>query len=141
MSNDDHWRIDHTGIGVADIAKAARFYDAVLAAMGLRPVVRITRTFGVTHADNDPELGGVGYGVSYPIFWIDLFHPHGTRQHTAFRARSHDEVEAFHRAAVAAGGRDNGAPGLRTNGFPPGYFAAFVLDPDGNNIEAVFRES
>jgi catechol 2,3-dioxygenase-like lactoylglutathione lyase family enzyme len=141
MANDDQWRIDHTGIGVSNITKAAMFYVAALGALGLKPVARITKTFAVARGDNDPELGGVGYGVSYPIFWIDVFHPHGTKQHTAFRARSRDEVEAFHRAGVSSGGQDNGGPGLRSGSYPLGYFAAFVLDPDGNNIEAVFRES
>jgi len=71
------------------------------------------------------------------MFWIDLFHPHGVKQHTAFRARSRQQVDAFHEAALVAGGMDNGQPGLRSGS----YYAAFVLDPDGNNIEAVFREA
>ena len=73
---------------------------------------------------------GVGYGVDYPIFWIDRFHPHGVRQHTAFAARNRATVDAFHAAALEAGGTDNGAPGLRdpAQGYPPGYYAAFVLD-------------
>ena len=75
------------------------------------------------------------YGVDYPIFWIDRYHPHSVRQHTAFAAKSRAEVDAFYAAALKAGGRDNGAPGLRRHH----YFAAFVLDPDGNNMEAVFR--
>jgi catechol 2,3-dioxygenase-like lactoylglutathione lyase family enzyme len=141
MANDDHWRIDHTGIGVSDITTAAKFYKAALGALGIKPLTRLTKTFAAARDDNDPELGAIGYGVSYPIFWIDVFHPHGTKQHTAFRARSRDEVEAFHRAAVSSGGQDNGRPGLRSGSYPPGYFAAFALDPDGNNIEAVFRES
>jgi catechol 2,3-dioxygenase-like lactoylglutathione lyase family enzyme len=140
MSNTDAWRIDHTGIGVSDIQRSARFYDAALGALGLRPVVRITKAFKPAGSGVDRDLGGVGYGVAYPIFWIDVFHPHGAKQHTAFRARSREEVEAFHRAALSSGGQDNGKPGLREGGYPPGYYAAFVLDPDGNNIEAVFRE-
>jgi catechol 2,3-dioxygenase-like lactoylglutathione lyase family enzyme len=141
MATDDHWRIDHTGMGVSNITKAAKFYDAALGALALKPIARITKTFAVARGGNDPELGGVGYGVSYPIFWIDVFHPHGTKQHTAFRARSRGEVVDFHRAAISSGGQDNGGPGLRSGNYPLGYFAAFVLDPDGNNIEAVFRES
>ena len=72
----------------------------------------------------------------------ERFHPHGVKQHTAFAARNRAEVDAFHAAAVKAGGPDNGPPGLRdtTEGYPPGYYTAFVLDPDGNNIEAVFRD-
>ena len=125
--------IDHTGIGVADVARSAAFYDAVLGALGLRRVIQIPEESG---AD------GVGYGVDYPVFWIDRFHPHGVKQHTAFTAKSRAEVDAFHAAAVRAGGSDNGPPGLRdtTAGYPRGYYAAFVLDPDGNNMEAVCRE-
>jgi catechol 2,3-dioxygenase-like lactoylglutathione lyase family enzyme len=124
--------IDHTGIGVADVARSAAFYDAALAALGLRRVAWL------------PEDGSdaVGYGVEHPVFWIDRFHPHSTRQHTAFAARSRAEVDEFYRAALAAGGTGNGPPGLRSTatGYPPGYYAAFVLDPDGNNMEALFRE-
>ena len=121
--------IDHTGIGVADVARSAAFYDVALRALGLRPVIQL------------PDNGGVGYGVDYPIFWIDRFHPHSARYHTAFAARSRAEVDAFHKAALKAGGTENGAPGLRdtAQGYPPGYYAAFIRDPDGNNIEAVFR--
>lgn len=123
--------IDHTGIGVSDMKAAAKFYDAALAALGLRRAMVLAE-----------GADGIGYGVGYPVFWIDRFHPHGTRQHTAFSARSREQVDAFHAAAVAAGGVDNGLPGLRDSaqGYPEGYYAAFVIDPDGNNIEAVFRE-
>jgi len=124
--------IDHTGIGVADVARSAAFYDSVLQALGLRRVMQIP---------SDDGSDAVGYGVDYPIFWIDKFHPHSVRQHTAFAAKSRAEVDAFYQAAMKAGGTDNGAPGLRDTaiGYPPGYYAAFVLDPDGNNMEAVFR--
>ncbi|HZR34467.1 MAG TPA: VOC family protein [Nevskia sp.] len=122
--------IDHTGIGVADVARSAAFYDAALAALGLRRVAQL-----------GDGADAVGYGVDYPVFWIDRFHPHSLRQHTAFAARSRAQVDAFHAAALQAGGRDNGRPGLRDGGYPPGYYAAFVLDPDGNNMEAVFRET
>ena len=124
--------IDHTGIGVADVARSAAFYDAALGALGLRRVIQL------------PEDGadGIGYGVDYPVFWIDRFHPHGLKQHTAFAAKNRAEVDAFHAAALKLGGIDNGTPGLRdtAKGYPPGYYAAFVLDPDGNNMEAVCRE-
>jgi catechol 2,3-dioxygenase-like lactoylglutathione lyase family enzyme len=139
MPDADDWRIDHTGIGVSNIRRSRKFYGAALSTLGLRAMVHITKTFEITDGANDSELGGVGYGANYPIFWIDVFHAHGTKQHTAFRARGRGEVQAFHSAALSAGGRDNGGPELRTGGYPPGYYAAFVLDPDGNNIEAVFR--
>lgn len=124
--------IDHTGIGVADVARSAKFYDAVLGALGLRRVMQIPSDIG---------SDAVGYGIDYPIFWIDRFHPHSVQQHTAFAAKSRAEVDAFHAAAMKVGGTDNGAPGLRdtAQGYPRGYYAAFVLDLDGNNMEAVFR--
>lgn len=125
--------IDHTGIGVADVACSARFYDAALGALGYRRAIQLPASDG---------SDAVGYGFAYPIFWIDRFHPHSTKQHTAFAAKSRAEVDAFYEAALEAGGRDNGAPGLRDHlGYPRGYYAAFVLDPDGNNMEAVFRGS
>lgn len=132
--------IDHTGIGVADIHEAARFYTRTLATVGLIPLMHLSRDRTPASGEDDPRLGGIGYGVTHPVFWIDVFHPHSTRQHTAFKAMSRVEVDAFHAAGLAVGGRDNGVPGLRTGGYPPGYYAAFVFDPDGNNVEAVFRE-
>ncbi|HEY2404669.1 MAG TPA: VOC family protein [Polyangiaceae bacterium] len=138
MAQTDDWRIDHTGIGVSDIMRSGRFYEASLGALGLQPCVRITTT-GSVATDGD-DIGGVGYGATFPIFWIDIFHPPGARQHIAFRGRSREEVDAFHAAATATGGQDNGPPGPRGGGYPRGYYAAFVIDPDGNNIEAVFRE-
>jgi catechol 2,3-dioxygenase-like lactoylglutathione lyase family enzyme len=121
--------IDHTGIGVADVGRSATFYDAALGALGLRRVRQLPEGVG---AD------GIGYGVDYPVFWIDRYHPHSVRQHTAFAAKNRAEVDAFHAAALTAGGSDNGAPGLRAH-YTSRYYAAFVLDPDGNNMEAVFR--
>jgi catechol 2,3-dioxygenase-like lactoylglutathione lyase family enzyme len=122
--------IDHTGIGVSDVAAAATFYDAALGTLGMRRVIEMPEGAG---------SDGIGYGVEYPIFWIDRFHPHSTRQHTAFAASSREAVDAFHRAALGAGGRNNGPPGLRENQSTSVYYAAFVFDPDGNNIEVVFR--
>ena len=140
MTDVDDWRIDHTGIGMSNIGRSIAFYNAAPGALGLRAATRIARTFEITDSTSDSELGGVGYGATYPIFWIDFFHAHGANQHTAFRARNRQEVQDFHRAALFAGGRDNGRPGLRAGGYSPGSAAAFVLDPDSNNIEAVFRE-
>jgi catechol 2,3-dioxygenase-like lactoylglutathione lyase family enzyme len=128
--------IDHTGIGVEDMGRSAAFYDAALGALGLRRTMELPSGEGTD---------GIGYGVEYPIFWIDRYHPHSVRQHTAFAAGSRAEVDAFHEAALdAGGGTDNGPPGDRAEewALEPStleYYAAFVLDPDGNNIEAVFR--
>ncbi len=118
--------IDHTGIGVADVGRSAKFYDSALGALGLRRVMQMPDNVGTD---------GIGYGFQYPVFWIDRYHPHSVKQHTAFAATNRAEVDAFYAAALSAGGIDNGAPGLRR----ANYYAAFVLDPDGNNIEAVFR--
>ena len=139
MADDRNWLIDHTGIGVSDIFVSAKFYEAALRPLGMEALVRITLDFKLA-AWQGPDLGGVGYGIDYPIFWIDVFHLHGAKQHTAFRAKSRQQVDEFHAAAIWEGGADNGAPGLRTGGYPERYYAAFVLDPDGNNIEAVCRE-
>ena len=122
--------IDHTGIGVANVTESARFYDAVLGALGMRRAAQMPENEGTD---------GIGYGIDYPVFWIDRFHPHSTRQHTAFVAKTRDEVDAFHAAAMRAGGKDHGVPGMREKQSTPIYYAAFVLDPDGNNIEVVFR--
>jgi catechol 2,3-dioxygenase-like lactoylglutathione lyase family enzyme len=117
--------LDHLQLVVADLAASRRFYEAVLKTL-------------------DIPIGGEGEG----FFWADEFvvsskespaalgHLTG-RAHFAFQAKSRDQVKAFHAAALAAGGRDFGAPGERP--YHPGYYAAFVLDPDGNNVEAVFH--
>ena len=118
--------IDHTGIGVANVEHSAAFYDAALGMLGLRRVKQLL-------SGQKPDA--IGYGADFPVFWIDRFHPHSVRQHVAFAARSRAEVDAFYVAALEVGAADNGAPGLRQQR----YYAAFVLDLDGNNIEAVFR--
>src|ERR1700692_1318083 len=120
------YMIDHTGIGVADVGRSAAFYDEALGALGLRRVMQMPEGVGTD---------GIGYGINYPVFWIDRYHPHSVKQHTAFAAKNRAEVDAFHATALKAGGTDNGPPGQRR----PHYYAAFVLDPDGNNMEAVFR--
>ena len=119
--------IDHVSVGVADLERAARFYEAALAALGLSRLV--TRP------------GTVGFGKAYPEFWINLRTamvktPHESGTHICLRAKSTAEVDAFHAAAVRTGGTSDGAPGLRPHDRVK-YYAAFVLDPDGNRIEAV----
>ena len=112
--------IDHVHLRVADLEKAKRFYRAVLEALGRGAAIREGPHF--FHAD---EL------------WIDKADGPVSRVHLAFQARDEAAVKAFHRAALAAGGRDNGAPGPRD--YHPGYYGAFAFDPDGNNVEAVFH--
>jgi len=126
--------IDHVSIAVADLARAAAFYDAVLATLGLRR--------------RKEREGAIGYGpdlVAPPVFWI-LEHrePEAARPgiglHVSFRARTREEVHAFHATALACGGRDAGAPGPRPQ-YTAGFYGAFALDLDGTKIEAVVREA
>lgn len=121
--------IDHLGISVADFDASKAFYDKVMAPLGasLLMMVPAEHTGGV-------KVGG--YGRERPTFWLHEGAETGPGRHIAFSARSRAEVDAFHKAAIAAGGRDNGAPGLRPH-YHPDYYGAFVFDPDGNNIEAV----
>ncbi|WP_108662595.1 VOC family protein [Acuticoccus kandeliae] len=122
--------LDHIEIHVRDIEKARAFYDSALAPLGLRIVMSVT----------PQESGGTtryGYGRrAHPDFWISDLAPASTGVHIAFTAPDHATVSAFYAAAMEAGGRDNGPPGPRLH-YHPAYYAAFVLDPDGNNIEAV----
>ena len=124
--------IDHTGIQVLDLAASRRFYDAALAALGcgrkLEPDGAVG--YGALAAQPGADPGG--------DFWIIAGTPFVPRSHVAFRAQSAAQVDAFHAAALAAGGTDNGGPGLRPR-YHPNYYAAFVWDPDGYNIEAVFH--
>jgi catechol 2,3-dioxygenase-like lactoylglutathione lyase family enzyme len=119
--------IDHISVGVADLDRATRFYEPTLAALGLSRLV--TRP------------GTVGFGKSYPEFWINLragMKPVVPESgiHICLRAKTTAEVDAFHAAALGAGGISDGAPGIRPHDRVK-YYAAFVIDPDGNRIEAV----
>ena len=115
--------IDHTGVTVIDVANSKAFYRAALAPLGYEVIMEFD--------------DAVGFGVPpKPDFWIGKAALSGTPVHVAFRAGTRAEVDAFYGAAMAAGGRDNGPPGMRPH-YHANYYAAFVLDPDGNNIEAV----
>jgi catechol 2,3-dioxygenase-like lactoylglutathione lyase family enzyme len=120
--------IDHITFGVSDFERAVQFYDRALAPLGVR------RLF------NPPAepVKVTGYGDDRPFFWLAETGPVKGQLHIALAAPGREAVEAFHREALAAGGTDNGAPGLRPQ-YHPGYYAAFVRDPDGHNIEAVFH--
>ncbi|MCX7889078.1 MAG: VOC family protein [Rhodobacteraceae bacterium] len=125
--------LDHVGFKVTDFARAKAFYAAALAPLGHALVMEIT----------DAQTGGhgahAGFGAGHPDFWIGTGRPAATGVHVAFRAKDRATVDAFHAAALAAGGRDNGAPGLRPH-YHRDYYGAFVLDPDGNNVEAVCHD-
>ena len=119
--------IDHVSVGVGDLERAARFYEATLAALGLTRLVSRPAT--------------IGFGKTYPEFWINLRPdmakiPLEAGTHICLRAKTTAEVDAFHAAAVKSGGTSDGGPGLRPHDRVK-YYAAFVLDPDGNRIEAV----
>jgi catechol 2,3-dioxygenase-like lactoylglutathione lyase family enzyme len=119
--------IDHVSVGVADLERSTRFYELALAPLGLSRLVTRPAT--------------VGFGKSYPEFWINLrdrMAPVAPESggHVCLRAKSVADVDAFHAAALNAGGRSDGAPGLRPHDRVR-YYAAFVVDPDGNRIEAV----
>jgi catechol 2,3-dioxygenase-like lactoylglutathione lyase family enzyme len=115
--------IDHTGLTVSNIATSKAFYVAALAPLGYAVLMEWEQY--------------AGFGVPpKPEFWIGEGEPNVPPIHVAFRAESRAQVEAFYKAAIAAGGKDNGAPGLRPH-YHANYYGAFVLDPDGHNIEAV----
>lgn len=117
--------IDHTGFNVTDLKKSREFYEAALGPLGYKMIFEV------------PGGVGMGFGVPpKPDFWIGRGTPHTPRQHIAFRANTRAEVDAFYRAALAAGGKDNGPPGPRPH-YHPNYYGAFVLDLDGYNVEAV----
>lgn len=118
--------LSHVSLGVNDVGRARKFYDAVLATLQIRCLV---------------EFEGGGYGREFPEFWIGAPHDGrpaspGNGVHICFAADSKEQVDAFHAKALELGGADDGAPGLRPQ-YLPNYYAAFVRDLDGNKIEAV----
>ena len=121
--------IDHLSLGSADLDRAMAFYEAALAPLGIKRLM--------TRAGEDGRVETAGFGdAHFPYYWLRRADEPSGPLHLAFRAPSRAAVDAFHAAALAAGGRDNGAPGLRPQ-YHPGYYGAFVLDPDGVNVEAV----
>ena len=126
--------IDHIGITVGDFEKSRLFYSKVLAPIGYSLLMEVS-------AAETGSKSFAGFGVApKPDFWIGSGTPNVPPVHVAFRVSSRALVDAFYKAAIAAGGCDNGAPGPRTH-YHPNYYGAFVLDPDGHNIEAVCHET
>ena len=123
--SEPRYALDHVAVEVADVAASRAFYERALAPLGIGVVMQWDETF-------------IGFGApGRPSFWIRQAggSPASGPLHVAFHATERARVDAFHAAALAAGGRDNGSPGLRQ--YHPSYYGAFVLDLDGNNVEAV----
>jgi catechol 2,3-dioxygenase-like lactoylglutathione lyase family enzyme len=121
--------IDHVGFPVSDYARAKAFYEKALAPLGYTLIMEVQQ--------NEQGAKAAGFGANgKPDFWIGGEGGLNRAMHIAIAARDRAAVDAFYRAAMAAGARDNGAPGLRPH-YHANYYGAFVLDPDGHNIEAV----
>ena len=118
---------DHIGLTVSDLERSRTFYADALEPLGIRALMQFD--------------DAVAFGRERPMFWLSVAERTApARTHVAFTASTRLDVEAFHRAALAAGGVDNGAPGPRPH-YHANYYGAFVLDPDGNNVEAVCRRA
>ena len=122
--------LDHIGFAVSNLKVSRVFYEKALKPLGIRVVMEVT-----------PEMTGtedshIGMGVDRPFFWFGTGKNRVTGVHVAFTAESRKIVDEFHAAGIAAGGKDNGKPGVRPH-YHENYYGAFVFDPDGNNIEAV----
>jgi catechol 2,3-dioxygenase-like lactoylglutathione lyase family enzyme len=121
--------LDHAGFPVSDYKRSKTFYEKALAPLGYVLVMEVQQN------EQDAPAAGFGAGGK-PAFWIGGEGGLNKPIHIAIAAKDRAAVDAFYKAAIAAGGKDNGAPGLREH-YHPNYYAAFVLDPDGHNIEAV----
>ncbi|MCC6276335.1 MAG: VOC family protein [Oligoflexia bacterium] len=122
--------IDHIALQVSDLKKSQHFYDKALAALGYKRLMEVPQEY---------EKGVLVFGwedSNQTDFWISEGLRNEPRLHIAFRADNHEQVDEFYRAALAAGGKDNGKPGLRPE-YHENYYGAFILDPDGHNVEAV----
>lgn len=125
--------INHLGIPVSDIAKSKAFYEAALKPLGMG----VTMELGPDKTESGGTAIGFGAEGDSGLFWIGDNERVGDGLHVAFDSESREQVDAFYEAAMGAGGKDNGKPGPRPH-YGPNYYAAFVYDPDGANIEAVY---
>ena len=130
--------LDHMGFRVRDLAASRRFYDACTAPLGLATIDNSAESFLIVRSAEAP-LPFIWIGTALPAFWTPRHQTSAAPIHFAFTAKDRAAVDAFYTAALKAAGVDNGAPGPR-GGDAYGYYAAFVLDPDGNNVEAGVRE-
>jgi catechol 2,3-dioxygenase-like lactoylglutathione lyase family enzyme len=122
--------IDHTSLSVSDFAAAKAFYSAALKPLGISVLMEFPKA-----VTGSADVAGLGCNGK-PFFWLAAGGKTTPKVHIAFAASSRAEVDAFYQAAIAAGGKDNGKPGIRTE-YHPTYYGAFVLDADGHNVEAV----
>jgi catechol 2,3-dioxygenase-like lactoylglutathione lyase family enzyme len=127
--------LDHVGVNVSDYEKSKAFYAAALAPLGIKQLMEFGKACGYGRGQK-PELWLSGEKSTYQT---DEQRALITPIHVCVKAESKADVDAFHAAGLAAGGRDHGAPGLRPE-YHPGYYGAFLIDPDGNNLEAVFHD-
>lgn len=127
---------DHTGFIVRDIAVATDFYEAALAPLGLQIIERHPWGAIVIAKSEDDAFPFLYIGEGRPSFWGEDHEASRSPQHLGFKAETRKDVDAFYKAALESGGTDNGSPGPRGDD----YYAAYVIDPDGNNIEAGIRE-
>ena len=123
--------LDHIGLAISDIRQSEAFYSAALEPLGIAKIFE----YGPEKTDSGGTAIGFGKDMM-PFFWIGDNERTGEGTHVAFAALDRAAVDAFYEAAIAAGGRDNGGPGLRPK-YHPNYYGAFVLDPDGINVEGV----
>ena len=123
--------IDHIGVHVSDYQRSKTFFREALAPLGYGLVMELDLPEG--------KVGGLGVGGAMPDFWITQGAAQRPPVHVAFNAENRPTVDAFYQAAIAAGGKDNGKPGLRPH-YHRDYYGAFIIDPDGNNIEAVSHQ-
>jgi len=122
--------LDHIGIGTTDFAASRAFYDSTLPTLGIDSIIELT-------SDQTGGYHGIGYGRDgKPFFWLANGGKHCAGLHVAFAVNTRAQVRAFYETALVTGGKDNGPPGLRAH-YHPNYYAAFVHDPDGVNVEAV----
>lgn len=126
--------VDHFSITVRDLLRSARFYDAVMEALGAQKIYQRKDAIGYGERN---RAGDDGHSY-FSVYQSDTASV-DRRRHWCFRAQSAAQVRAFHAAGLAAGGRDAGAPGLRPD-YHPAYYAAFLEDPEGNRVEAVFHQ-
>ena len=134
MPNFDSIIIDHLNIGVSDATRSKAFYERALAPLGME----LFRDIEGSKTHSGKRIVGFHKELGRPVFWLVDQQTVGTQTHIAFHAQSRDQVDKFHEEALKAGGKDNGAPGVRS--YHPNYYGAFVLDPDGINLEVVCHD-